>query len=144
MNNATSSSVVKNNSLVGVVSKTHLEYLVNNYLIKLGIQSHLMGYGYLKEAIFMIINNENLVYCVSKAIVPVIARNNGTSPGSVERCVRNALDIAWKEGGNPFFITMFQGIINSNENKRPGFKQFIATVAQEIRLNELGGSESVK
>lgn len=108
-----------------------LERLVSNYLRNFGVPCHLKGYQYLIEAIILAVKEPKLILA-AKFIYPTVASKLGTSPASVERCIRTAIQIGYKNS-NPETIKQLFG--NTISKKAPTNMCFINTVSQEIKLN---------
>ena len=71
---------------------------IRNYLVSLGIPSKLIGCGYLAEAVRLAAADVSLTRNLSKGLYLEIARSMNTTPSRVERCIRNAISVAYQSG----------------------------------------------
>ena len=106
---------------------------ITGILHQLGIPAHLFGHNYLREAILMVIHDRSLATKLSKAVYPVIARKYGKSTASVEKAMRNALDIAWERGKTDLLNDLFGYTININKGRATN-SEFIALIADKLSL----------
>lgn len=72
---------------------------IRNYLVSLGISSKLIGCSYLTEAVRLARSDSTLIRNLSKGLYLEIARSMDTTPTRIERCIRNAINIAYQSGG---------------------------------------------
>lgn len=76
-------------------NKTHnLEAKVSNFLHELGIPANIRGYIYLREAISLVTEENELINGVTKILYPMIAKQHQTTPSRVERAIRHAIEVA--------------------------------------------------
>ena len=71
---------------------------IRNHLVSLGIPSKLIGCGYLAEGVRMAAADVSLMRNLSKGLYLEIARSMNTTPSRVERCIRNAIYVAYQSG----------------------------------------------
>ena len=71
---------------------------IRNHLVALGIPSKLIGCGYLAEAVRLASSDISLTRNLSKGLYLEISRSMNTSPSRVERCIRNAISVAYQSG----------------------------------------------
>lgn len=94
-----------------------------------GININCQGYTYIRDAVWMIVDLKSMDVCLSKEIYPYIAEKYGlSSVSSVERCIRYAVNSAYKKG-------MMHGTARSTLDRlmgRPTNKTFILMVVQEV------------
>ena len=76
--------------------REQLEKDVDEVLLHMGIMPHLMGYTYLKAALAMAYEDRDLLLGVTKILYPSLAKRFDTSPANLERCIRSAVEIAWR------------------------------------------------
>jgi len=98
-------------------------------LHNLGIPSHLKGYIYLKEAI--IIYEEQCL--ITKSVYRYLANKYNKSVSSIERAIRNAIEIGCLRSDFIFFEELFGASINA-DNGKPTNLQFIATVKEQLKI----------
>nr|WP_245984531.1 sporulation initiation factor Spo0A C-terminal domain-containing protein [Biomaibacter acetigenes] len=60
--------------------KDNLEVEITNIIHEIGVPAHIKGYFYLREAIYMVINNVELLSAVTKVLYPTIANKFNTTP----------------------------------------------------------------
>ena len=72
---------------------------IRNQLVALGIPSKLIGCGYLAEAVRLAAADVSLTRNLSKGLYLEISRSMNTTPSRVERCIRNAISVAYQSGG---------------------------------------------
>lgn len=100
---------------------------------ELGIPAHIKGYLYLRDAIVMVVSRVDLLSKITKELYPSIADKYLTTPSRVERAIRHAIEVAWDRGNMDFIQTVFGHTI-SQEKGKPTNSEFIAMVADRLRL----------
>lgn len=110
-----------------------LEIEVTNILHQMGVPAHVKGYQYLRDAIMLTLNDVNLLGAVTKELYPLVAEKYDTSASRVERAIRHAIELAWSRGNVDMMIHFFGYTINTEKGK-PTNSEFIAMVADKIRL----------
>lgn len=103
---------------------------------KIGIPANIKGYDYIREAIKMVMDDPTSINSITKCIYPMIANKFGTSTAKVERAIRWAIEVAWQRGNNEVIDKLF-GYTVSLKKGRPTNSEFIALVADEIRIQNL-------
>lgn len=111
----------------------HLDAEVTGVIHEVGIPAHIRGYGYLRDAILMVISDGELINAVTKSLYPAIATKYRTTPSRVERAIRHAIEVAWSRGNLEAIEELF-GYTVSRDKGKPTNSQFIAMVADRIRL----------
>ncbi|MCC8014058.1 MAG: sporulation initiation factor Spo0A C-terminal domain-containing protein [Eubacterium sp.] len=107
----------------------------SDLLLRLGITPNLKGYRYGVLAINMVLADESLASAVTKEVYPEIARTFKTTPTRAERAIRHAIEVMMLRADNDFLLKIFGSIIN-NDRRKPTNSEFIATLAEYIRLNK--------
>ena len=115
------------------MSGQELEQAISGFMLELGIPAHLRGYQYLRSAVEMCTKDMELVGSVTKLLYPDLATMYKTTDQKIERAIRNAIEVSWERGNSALFEQLF-GYCNSNEYSRPTNSEYIATVADYIRL----------
>ena len=110
-----------------------VEVKITNLIHDLGVPAHIKGYQYLREAIIMAVNNEEIINAVTKSLYPLLAKKYETTPSRVERAIRHAIEVAWNRGEIAVHDKIFGYTVNSNKGK-PTNSEFIALIADKIRL----------
>lgn len=116
-----------------ILSRKELEQAISGFMLELGIPAHLRGYQYLRSAVEMCAEDMELVGSVTKLLYPDLAKLYKTTDQKIERAIRNAIEVSWERGNSALFEQLF-GYSNSNEYSRPTNSEYIATVADHIRL----------
>ena len=75
----------------------------------LGVPAHIKGYAYLREAVVACAGQPSLLDAVTKELYPLVASRHGTTAARVERAVRHAVDVAWRQGPPPAAADLFGG-----------------------------------
>ncbi len=115
------------------VTSRELEQAISGFMLELGIPAHLRGYQYLRSAVEMCVEDMELVGSVTKLLYPDLAKMHKTTDQKIERAIRNAIEVSWERGNGVLFEELF-GYNNSEEYSRPTNSEYIAAVADHIRL----------
>lgn len=115
------------------VSGKEIEKTISDFMLELGIPAHLRGYQFLRSAVEMCVENMELVGSVTKLLYPDLAKMYQTTDTKIERAIRNAIEVSWNRGNYELFEELF-GYSNSPEYTRPTNSEYIAVVADYIRL----------
>ena len=116
---------------MGMTLKT--ERLVTNHLTRLGIPRNIRGYEYIKYAICICIEDFEQIHYTTKGLYPCVALKFGTTPSCIERSIRHAIETGWSRGEMEFIEEIFGYSVSSARGK-PTNSAFIATIADEVRL----------
>lgn len=101
---------------------------------QIGVPAHIKGYQYLRTAIDLSINDEEMLESVTKLLYPTIAKMYSTTSSRVERAIRHAIEVAWDRGDVEVLSSYFGYTIQSNRGK-PTNSEFIAMIADRIKLS---------
>jgi len=112
-----------------------LEVDITNIIHEIGVPAHIKGYLYLREAITMVVENIELLGAVTKELYPSIAEKYNTTASRVERAIRHAIEVAWSRGRIDMINNLF-GYTVHNDKGKPTNSEFIAMVADKLRLNK--------
>lgn len=104
---------------------------ITEILHALGISPNIKGFCYVREAIRLTIESPEMLHSVTTALYPTIAKTYQSTPTNVERAIRYAIKFAW-DNGDADIINSYFG--RTKQNKKPTNSQFIATIADNIRL----------
>ncbi len=107
---------------------------VTRIIHQMGVPAHIKGYQYLRDAILFVIEDVNLLGAVTKELYPMIAQKYSTTASRVERAIRHAIELAW-DRGNVEMMTKFFGYTINIERGKPTNSEFIAMVADKLRMN---------
>ncbi|HIE13156.1 MAG TPA: sporulation transcription factor Spo0A [Desulfotomaculum sp.] len=111
----------------------NLDMAVTNIIHEIGVPAHVKGYHYLRDAILMVVEEINLLGGITKELYPMIAQKYNTTPSRVERAIRHAIELAW-DRGNVDAISKFFGYTVSTAKGKPTNSEFIAMIADKLRL----------
>ena len=112
----------------------NLEQDVTQMLHEIGIPAHIKGYQYLRDAIAISVQEQDMLTSVTKILYPVIAKKHHTTPSRVGRAIRHAIEVAWSRGKMDTINDIF-GYTVSNGRGKPTNSEFIALIADKIRLD---------
>jgi two-component system response regulator (stage 0 sporulation protein A) len=111
-----------------------LEERISNYLHNICIPSHIKGYKFLTTAVIMVYKDFNVLDSITKQLYPAIAKSYDTTDSRVERAIRHAIEVAWKDEDNKDFIDSHLGPMISFK-KKPTNSEFIASLTDLLRFN---------
>ncbi len=112
--------------------REELERDIDEVLLKIGIMPHLMGYSYLKAALAMSYEDRELLLGVTKVLYPALAKRFDTSPANLERCIRSAVEIAWRDPGKRRRDEFFADEAWTSPDKKPGNTRFIRMALEQL------------
>ena len=110
-----------------------MEVLITNIIHEIGVPAHIKGYFYIREAIYMVINNVELLSAVTKELYPNIANKYNTTPSRVERAIRHAIEVAWSRGCVETLNSLF-GYTTTKDRGKPTNSEFIAMISDKLRM----------
>ena len=114
-----------------------LESQVTAIIHEVGVPAHIKGYQYLREAIIITVKDMDVINAVTKVLYPEVAKRFNTTPSRVERAIRHAIEVAWDRGDLETLQKYF-GYTVSNAKGKPTNSEFIAMIADRIRLQRRG------
>jgi two-component system response regulator (stage 0 sporulation protein A) len=120
--------------------ETDLEAQVTKIIHQIGVPAHIKGYQYLRTAIIMTINDNEIINSVTKVLYPSVAKKYGTTSSRVERAIRHAIEVAWDRGDVEEIQSIFGYTVSSVKGK-PTNSEFIAMLADCLALR--GKSQAV-
>lgn len=112
---------------------TALECAVTEIIHQVGIPAHIKGYHYLRTAIMLSVNNDEMINCITKLLYPTVAKRYSTTSSRVERAIRHAIEIAWDRGDIDMLTRIFSYTVHTTRGK-PTNSEFIALIADHLRL----------
>lgn len=127
---------------VADMTQSHMSFLhqywdnadmVSQLLFELGVLTKLLGYQYLRDAIFSLIAKPN--QSAMKDLYPYVAAKNGASSSQIERSMRNAIEVAWSKRDDCVWGKYFKPN-QAGEICRPTNSRFLFCLADAIRLAE--------
>ncbi len=127
---------VKQSDKAETVSDTRdasLEMRVTEIIHQIGVPAHIKGYQYLRDAILMAIEDDDIINAVTKRLYPAVAKKHATTSSRVERAIRHAIEVAWDRGDVDVLNAYFGYTIHTGRGK-PTNSEFIAMIADKFRL----------
>lgn len=112
-----------------------VEIEISKLLHSLGIPSHIRGYQYIRESVYMMYENPDMIGGITKSIYPEIAVRFDTTASRVERAIRHAIEVSWARGDYDLMEELFGHSVDYDRSK-PTNSEFIATLADNLRLNK--------
>lgn len=112
----------------------NLENDVTQMLHEIGIPAHIKGYQYLRDAIVISVEDQEMLTSVTKILYPTIAKKHQTTPSRVERAIRHAIEVSWSRGKMDTINELFGYTVSTGKGK-PTNSEFIALIADKIRLD---------
>ena len=110
-----------------------MEAQVTKIIHQIGVPAHIKGYQYLRTAILMTIEDNEIINAVTKILYPTVAKKYQTTTSRVERAIRHALEVAWDRGDVDTLNSYF-GYTIQNSRGKPTNSEFIAMIADNLRL----------
>lgn len=110
-----------------------LEMRVTEIIHQIGVPAHIKGYQYLRDAILMAIDDDDIINAVTKRLYPAVAKKHGTTSSRVERAIRHAIEVAWDRGDVDVLNSYFGYTIHTGRGK-PTNSEFVAMIADKFRL----------
>ena len=111
-----------------------LEVEVADIIHQIGVPAHIKGYQYLRTAILMTIEDNDVINSVTKVLYPSVAKQYQTTSSRVERAIRHAIEVAWDRGDIDTLNAYF-GFTIQNTRGKPTNSEFIAMIADSLRLS---------
>jgi two-component system response regulator (stage 0 sporulation protein A) len=108
-------------------------------LNEMGIPHHVLGYRYLIEAIVEALKESNGIKTMTKNLYAKVAEKFNVTAQTVERAMRNAIEIAWVRGESDA-IDYLMGYSSSFSKEKTTNSEFIALIVEKVR-KELGKKE---
>ena len=125
--------MIKRNQLQQNLQNGSIEMRVTEIIHQIGVPAHIKGYQYLRDAIIMAINDDDIINAVTKRLYPAVAKKHGTTSSRVERAIRHAIEVAWDRGDVDVLNSYFGYTIHNGRGK-PTNSEFIAMISDRFRL----------
>lgn len=116
-----------------ISSYADMEAQVTKIIHQIGVPAHIKGYQYLRTAILMTIEDNDVINSVTKVLYPTVAKKYQTTTSRVERAIRHAIEVAWDRGDIDTLNSYF-GYTIQNSRGKPTNSEFIAMIADNLRL----------
>ena len=124
---------IKERNLADNDVKPDMEAQVTKIIHQIGVPAHIKGYQYLRTAILMTIDDNDVINSVTKILYPTVAKKYQTTTSRVERAIRHAIEVAWDRGDVDTLNSYF-GYTIQNSRGKPTNSEFIAMIADNLRL----------
>ncbi len=108
---------------------------ISKLLHQLGIPSHIKGYTYIRESVFLYYKNEEMYNGITKEIYPEVAIRFSTTASRVERAIRHAIEVSWTRGDYDLMEEIFGNSV-AFDRAKPTNSEFIATIADRLRYDK--------
>lgn len=117
------------------------KYTANLYLVKkitillheLGVPAHLSGYGYLRDAICMAVENPLILGNMQRRVYSIIAEREGKKPANIEKAIRTAIEVSLLRC-NPELLKEYFGYTINSEKGKPTNLEYVAMLADRYML----------
>lgn len=102
--------------------------MIKRTVMELGVPTHILGYKYIVEGLYIIISEDN-IYPISTQVYETIAKNYDTTAACVESAMRKTI--------NRIYETPTQSLIEIlGGNDKPSNAKFLTAIAEKIMLEE--------
>lgn len=115
----------KNQKISSTTNQIDCERIIIQQLETLGFQHNMLGFKYLKDAIFLVMNDPSCQFTQK------ISTKYHKSFASVERAMHNAIDKVWKYGNLQILQKEYTAYINPNKGM-PTISEFVFFFADKI------------
>ncbi|MBC8531715.1 sporulation transcription factor Spo0A [Christensenellaceae bacterium NSJ-53] len=112
-----------------------LEEKITSIFLTIGIPAHIKGYHYLRYAVKLAVENNDIISRITKELYPSIAKHFDTTPSKVERAIRHAIEVAWNRGKIENINQLF-GFHVYTKSDKPTNGEFIALVADKLIMEK--------
>ncbi len=116
-----------------------LESEVSILLSRMGISASIRGYHFVRKAIIMAVEDEEVLVGITKGLYPDIAKHYKTTANKVERAIRHAIESVWKKNGPQVYFEV-AGYLPVT---KPTNGQFIAALSEYFRIHSKGQSRKI-
>lgn len=113
---------------------SNLQVAISKMLHNLGIPSHIKGYQFLRDAVYLVFENPEMIGGITKELYPELASKYDTTVSRVERAIRHAVEVSWNRGDLKLMETIFGHSVDIDRAK-PTNSEFIVTIADKLRLD---------
>lgn len=114
--------------------ENNIQMAISKLLHSLGVPSHIKGYQYIRESIYMMYTSKEMIGGITKEIYPEIASRFDTTASRVERAIRHAIEVSWSRGDYELMEEIFGHSVDYDRAK-PTNSEFIATLADRLRID---------
>ncbi|MBO5323826.1 MAG: response regulator [Oscillospiraceae bacterium] len=104
---------------------------VSNMLLSLGVPTKLRGYGYLREAVLLMVKRP--AQSITKELYPAVAAGCGATAAQVERSIRSAVKNSWQRQDDTTW-QMYFPTGDAGKHRPPTNSEMITCLADRVRL----------
>lgn len=108
------------------------EEKLEKVLLEFGIPHHINGYAYIKQALTMIVADASYRGGICKRLYVDIAQANNTTPTSVEKGIRHAIERAYDNDATAEAFAKYFGNTLNTRKDLVSNKHFLITLADYI------------
>lgn len=106
---------------------------ITKILMELGTPCHLAGCDLIRQAVVIMLNSRKIK---QTDVYRQLGKQNGKTPSQVERNVRHAIEVTFKNIHSETVKKYFGNTVDYNGVK-PCNAQFLATIAEHVKNKEL-------
>ena len=106
-------------------------------LVRLGFQASQIGYRFLREAVWAVYQDAELLTSVTKLLYPTVAKRFKMTDKQVERGIRSAIETAWVKGTPYVLPELFQEYVQ-NGGHRPTNTEVIEALVEYVKKENTG------
>ncbi|MDO4816347.1 MAG: sporulation initiation factor Spo0A C-terminal domain-containing protein [Bacillota bacterium] len=106
---------------------------ISQTLRELGMPANLLGYQYLRFAIYSAVRKPEILRAITKQLYPYVAGEFHTTAGSVERAMRYAVEVVWNRGNIETLEKYFGYTVDPNRGK-PTNSEFVSQIVDKLTL----------
>lgn len=126
--------VMDNFNLKSFLDNGELARYIEDFLTAAGIRQQLKGYKYLKEALYLALDNQPLVLdALTKVLYPALAEKFNTTPSSVEAAIRGAITSAW-QSDKAALAKLMRKKDECDGRKKPTTSEFLTLARRQIQV----------
>ena len=108
------------------------EAAIRDVLLDLGTSDHLLGHGYMVEALLLCLEDRMYINNITFGLYPQIAAKFGVTASRVERALRHLIEVTWKRSA-PEDLEKYFGNTVRFEKGKPTNGEFIARITNVVR-----------
>ncbi|MBQ5761328.1 MAG: hypothetical protein IIW02_00770 [Clostridia bacterium] len=120
------------------ISKNEQRQLVSAVLYNLNLSSKDQGFYYLREVIVEIVNSQDFIPELTRTVMTKIGRAFNSSARTVERSLNKVMDEINNVNTRKYILKVVIGKELSSDSSYMNAKEFVALVADQIRLHYSG------
>ena len=116
-----------------------LESEISILLSRMGISASIKGYHFIRKAVMMAVEDQDVLVGITKGLYPDIAKQYKTTASKVERAIRHAIESVWKKNGPQVYFE----VAGYLPTEKPTNGQFIAALSEYFRIKGKGKSKKI-